>query len=531
MRWDVVGLVLGWTIRLIALPLLVVFAYSAYIGSEGPEYAAKTYLLPFLLSLVIGQSLVSLAKHSDASSRVRDREAFASVALGWIPVVAVGALPYWLGGMFYGPFEMMAGDATFWDERTSILRGLLYSWFESMSGFTTTGATVIDISTSPVCAAFTVADDCIGSQNSSLILWRSITQWVGGMGVIMLGLLILSRVLGGGMSLARAELTGPSLSRLGPSLQWTARRLWLIYVVLTILEFGMLYFLGGMGLFDSVNYSLTTLPSGGFTTSDSGIMGFDSARVEVILIVFMLLTCINFSLLHLMLAGRTKEVLKDEELRTYILILIVAWLAMSFNLYRFGTTEADLAPLVALRQALFQSISISSTGYASADFASWPVFSQFVLLLLMIVGACAGSTGGGLKVMRIRIAFELAKREVVKIIQPRQVVAIRFNQQVIEERKIWIVLGMLSSWMVLVTASILSISFLEPDLELIDVLSISISLLGNTGPALGAFGPTATWAALSEPSMVIATMLMWLGRLELLTVLVLLHPRTWARSD
>ncbi len=137
----------------------------------------------------------------------------------------------------------------------------------------------------------------------------------------------------------------------------------------------------------------------------------------------------------------------------------------------------------------------------------------------------------GAGVIGSAIAFELAKREVVKIIQPRQVVAIRFNQQVIEERKIWIVLGMLSSWMVIVTASILSISFLEPSLELIDVFSISISLLGNTGPALGAFGPTATWAALSEPSMVIATMLMWFGRLELLTVLVLLHPRTWARSD
>jgi len=527
MRWDVVGLVLGWTIRLIALPLLIVFAYSALIDSEGIEYAAKTYLPSAVLSLMLGQSLVSLSKNYDSSSRVRDREAFASVALGWIPVVAVGALPYWLGGMFYGPFEMLAGDASIWDA----LRGLLYSWFESMSGFTTTGATVIDISTSPVCSAFTVADDCIGSQNNSLILWRSITQWLGGMGVIMLGLLILSRVLGGGMSLARAELTGPTLSRLGPTLQWTASRLWLIYVVLTVLEFGMLHFLGGLGIFDAVNYSLTTLPSGGFGTSDEGIMAFDSARVEVILIVFMLLTCINFSLLHLMLAGRAKEAWKDEELRAYLLILFVAWLAMAFNLYRFGTGEEDLAPIVALRHALFQSISISSTGYSSSDFATWPVFSQFVLLLLMIVGASAGSTGGGLKVMRIRIAFELAKREVVKIIQPRRVVAIRFNQQIIEERKIWIVLGMLSSWMVLVTASMLILSFLEPTLEMTDILSVSISLLGNTGPALGAFGPTATWATLSEPSMVIATMLMWLGRLELLTVLVLLHPRTWSGTD
>ena len=527
MRWDVVGLVLGWTIRLIALPLLVVFAYSVTIESEGMEYAAKTYITPALLSLVLGQSLVSLARNSDASSRVRDREAFASVALGWIPVVAMGARPYWLGGMFNGPFEVFSGTASVWDA----LSGLLYSWFESMSGFTTTGATVIDISTSPVCSAFTVADDCIGSQSNSLILWRSITQWVGGMGVIMLGLLILSRVLGGGMSLARAELTGPSLSRLGPTLQWTASRLWLIYVVLTVIEFGMLHFLGGLGMFDAVNYSLTTLPSGGFGTSDEGIMGFESARVEIILIVFMLLTCINFSLLHLMLAGRGKEAWRDEELRTYLLILLVAWLAMSFNLYRFGTSEGGLAPIEALRQALFQSISISSTGYSSADFSTWPVFSQFILLLLMIVGASAGSTGGGLKVMRIRIAFELAKREVVKIIQPRRVVAIRFNQQIIEERKIWIVLGMLSSWMVLVTASMLTISFLEPSLELTDVLSVSISLLGNTGPALGAFGPTATWAALSEPSMVIATILMWLGRLELLTVLVLLHPRTWSGSD
>ena len=306
----------------------------------------------------------------------------------------------------------------------------------------------------------------------------------------------------------------------------------MIYVVLTVLEMGLLHFLGDMGVFDAVNYSLTTMPSGGFGTSDGGIMGFESARIEVILMVFMLLTCINFSLLHLVLAGRSKDALKDEELRTYLLILFVAWLAMAFNLYREGTSGGteEMAPLVAIRQALFQAISISSTGYSSADFATWPVFSQFVLLLLMIIGASAGSTGGGLKVLRIRIAFELAKREVLKIIQPRQVIAIRFNQQVIEERKIWIVLGMLSSWMVLVMASMLAISFLEPSLEMTDVLSVSISLLGNTGPALGAFGPTGTWATLSEPSMIIATMLMWLGRLELLTVLVLLHPRTWSGS-
>ena len=344
----------------------------------------------------------------------------------------------------------------------------------------------------------------------------------------MLGQLILSQALGGGMSLARAELTGPSLSRLGPSLQWTARRLWTIYIVLTLIEMILLRFVGEMGLFDSVNYALTTLSSGGFGTSDSGIMAFDSARIEVILMVFMVLTCINFSLLHLILAGRSKEAFKDGEVRSYLFILAIAWLAMAFNIFQSGSQ--DLGFLDTVRHSMFQAISISSTGYSSADFATWPLFSQFVLLLLMIIGATAGSTGGGLKVLRIRIAFELSKREILKIIQPKKVVAIRFNDEVIDEKRIWTVLGMLSSWTVLVTASILAFSLLEPSLNMTDVLSVSLSLLGNTGPALGAFGPTATWASLGEPSLIIASLLMWLGRLELLTVLVLLHPKTW-RSD
>ena len=198
----------------------------------------------------------------------------------------------------------------------------------------------------------------------------------------MLGLLILSQALGGGMSLARAELTGPSLSRLGPSLQWTARRLWTIYIVLTLIEMILLRFVGEMGLFDSVNYALTTLSSGGFGTSDSGIMAFDSARIEVILMVFMVLTCINFSLLHLILAGRSKEAFKDGEVRSYLFILTIAWLAMAFNIFQSGSQ--DLGFLETVRHSMFQAISISSTGYSSADFATWPLFSQFVLLLSLI---------------------------------------------------------------------------------------------------------------------------------------------------
>ena len=342
----------------------------------------------------------------------------------------------------------------------------------------------------------------------------------------MLGLLIFSRALGGGMALARAELTGPSVSNLGTTLESTARKLWGIYVGLTLLQAAILSQLTEMGPFDSVNYALTTMPSGGFATSDHGIMEFNDPLIESVIMVFMLLTCINFSLLYFAFSGRSNEIWKDEELRTYILIIFIAWIAMAANLSRSG----DYGLLESVRHSIFQSISISSTGYSSEDFSSWPVFSQFVLLLLMIVGASAGSTGGGLKVLRIRIAFELAKREVMKIIQPRKVVAIRFNQRVVDEDRVWIILGMVSSWMVLVTASMLTISFLEPSLTMTDVLSVSISLLGNTGPALGSFGPVdaaSTWSSLSIPSLVVSTLLMWLGRLELLTVLVLLHPRTW----
>jgi len=519
MRWDVIGLVLGWTIRVVCIPLSVVGIFSFYV--EGQEYAIKTYLIPLILAAFVSQWFINKSQNSNSTQRVRDREAFASVALGWIPVIALGSMPFWLGGTFYGPYDLISNDASF----VEVLHGLLYSWFESMSGFTTTGATLIDSTLSPICINAGQDIDCIAEQPKSILLWRSLTQWLGGIGVIMLGLLIFSSVLGGGMNLARAELTGPSLSRLGPDLQSTARILWLIYTFLTVFEIGLLYFLGDMSIFNSINYSLTTLPTGGFGTSDGGIMSFDSALIESIIMVFMLLACINYSLYYLIISGRSKDALKDEELRTYLLIIFIAWLAMGFNLLRSG--NGDDSFLETMRHSAFQAISMSSTGYSSADFSKWPVFSQFVLLLLMIVGASAGSTGGGLKVLRIRVAFELAKREVLRIIQPKKVIAMRVNDEVLNEDQVFIVLGMISSWLVLAMSSMLFISFMEPSWSLDEVISVVVSSLGNTGPALGQFGPTATWSSMNELTIFWTSILMWFGRLELLTVLVLLHPRTW----
>ena len=247
MRFDVLGLILGWTLVALTIPLVACAIITGLLDDW--ELAMRAFTVPAILSLVIGFLMLRFGTRTNTHTRLRDKEAFAAVALVWPLAVLIGALPYWFGGVFHGPF-------TDGSDVSDILRGAVNSWFESMSGFTTTGATVISTSMSPNCLP---GMDCINSQPRGLLLWRSLTQWFGGMGIIMLGMMILSRVIGGGMALARAELTGPSLSRLKPKLQETARALWGLYIFLTVLEFILLLSIGGMDWFDSLNHSLTTM--------------------------------------------------------------------------------------------------------------------------------------------------------------------------------------------------------------------------------------------------------------------------------
>ena len=265
MRTDVLSMILGWTLIALALPLATSGIATAFL--DNIELALIAFAVPSIISLTLGVTMLTLWTRTNTSERLRDKEAFAAVALVWPLAVLIGSLPFWLGGVFVGPFT---GDATMLD----IGRGAVNSWFESMSGFTTTGATVISHNMSPNCIPGTM--DCINAQPRGLLLWRSITQWLGGMGIIMLGMMVLSRIIGGGMALARAELTGPSLSKLKPKLQQTALALWSLYIVLTIVEMLLLKFLGGMTLFDSVNHALTTVASGGFSTRDASIGYYDS---------------------------------------------------------------------------------------------------------------------------------------------------------------------------------------------------------------------------------------------------------------
>lgn len=519
MRYDVIRLVAGWSLLLLTVPLAISGAIG-YIMHDEMNIILWSFVPPIIFCAVVGSILIWRGTRRDTADRLRDREAFAAVALSWPLIVAVGALPFWLGPTFHGPITWDGDGGTLQE----ILGGMIRSWFESMSGFTTSGATTIDPFASPRCED---VEDCIASQPYGILFWRSLTQWLGGMGIIMLGMLLLSRALGGGMSIARAELTGPSLSRLRPRLQETAKALWGIYIGFTVLEFILLMWWADLSWFNAINYSLTTMPSGGFGTTDGGIMAFNSPLVEGIITFFMVATGINFTLFHFLLLKEYAKVINDQELRVYLMVLAGAWAIFAMNLvHSAGWAWGD-----ALRHGAFQAAAIgTSTGYASADFASWPVLSLFVLLFLMVVGASAGSTSGGLKILRLRLAFVLARREIHRMVQPQAIVSVRMNDEVVDDSRMWVVIGMLSTWAALAMISLVVLAIFEPTHSLETILSVIFAALGNTGPALGAFGPTSTWAGLNWYSLFYTSLLMWAGRLELLTVLVLFHPRTWRKE-
>ena len=517
MRRDVLSLIVGWTMVALIVPLLFSFFITWWLDGIGTALVA--FLIPTLLSGVIGIGLLSFGVRSDTSDRLRDREAFAAVALAYPVAVFVGSLPFWLGGVFHGPF-------TDGSTLTDIGRGYVNSWFEAMSGFTTTGATVIQHSMSPNCIPGTTPD-CINAQPKGILLWRSITQWLGGMGIIMLGLMLLSRVLGGGMALARAELTGPSLSRLRPKLQQTAIALWTIYIVLTIAEILLLWGVGGMSIFDSVNHGLTTLPSGGFSTHDASIMYYDSILIDSIILIFMILAGLNFTLIWFAWEKQWGKVLGDEEGKYYLVILTTATLFIVLSLFIQGNALDRN-----IMHAIFTVVAIStSTGYTTTDYMLWPVTTHVVLFFLMIIGGCAGSTAGGLKVLRVSLAFKMAWREIGRIVQPKRIMRIRMNGEVIERDKLSLIVGMLFVWTAIFAISCIFLTIALPESDFESIMGVIASSLGNTGPALGDYGPSNTWASMGTPSLLFVSILMWFGRLELLTALLLLHPRTWAREE
>ena len=419
---------------------------------------------------------------------LRVREGFVVVALAWILMSTFGALPFIFSG-----FLPRFSDA----------------FFESVSGFTTTGATV-------------VTD--FGRMTHGIAFWRSFTHWVGGMGVLVLTLALLPKLSDHTSHLVRAESPGPSLSKIVPKMGESAKILYMMYFILTLAEFLALIVVG-MKPYDAAIHAMGTAGTGGFSNYGESVAYFQSVGVEIVMTVFMILFGINFAIYYFIFTRSWKDIFSNEELRWYLIIVALSIILLTvFLIPYYGSISS------AFRYAGFQTASIISTsGFATANFDLWPVPAKMLLLLLTFIGSCAGSTAGGMKVVRIAILLKQGKREVRRTFQPRKVQTIRFEGKAVDEAMLHSIalFGFTYIFIVLAGAFILS---LEGKYDLITNLTASLTCVSNVGPGFGAVGPSGGFSGYGPFAKMISSFLMLAGRLELYPMLILLHPAVWRHT-
>lgn len=473
--------ILGALLLFLAATLLTPLVFSFYYA----DGAWSAFLLSALISAGVGGVLYACCRSSKDLSL---REGFAVVTFGWTVFAVFGALPYILSGAIPSPLNAI---------------------FETMSGFTTTGSTILTE---------------IESLPESLLFWRSLTHWLGGMGIIVLSLAILPMLGVGGMQLFKAEVPGPTADRLKPRIQDTAKMLWGVYFLLTMAETVLLLF-GGMTFFDALCHSFATLATGGFSTKNTSIAAYDSSYIDYVITLFMILAGVNFALHFQVLRGRARDFFRSEELRVYLEIIFFATLIiMLFNWYDgiypgFGDN---------LRYSLFQVSSIiTTTGFGTADFELWPVVAQYLLVMLMFVGGCAGSTGGGMKVARILLLFKHAQAQVFRLIHPRAIRLVKLGNRPVDKEVMQAILGFFALFIgIFVTASMLVAA---SGMDLISAGAAVIACLANIGPGLGSVGPVDNFAHVPALGKTVLIVCMLMGRLELFTVLVLFFPSFWRK--
>jgi len=418
-------------------------------------------------------------------------ENFTLVALAWFTAGLFGALPY----HFYGVFDGNYIDA----------------FFEAVSGFTTTGATmIVDIESIP----------------RGLLLWRAFTQWLGGMGIIVLFLAILPRFGFRSMTMFKAELPGPVAERVVPRVVETARRLWLIYVVFTVVQV-LLLMICRINFYDALAHALTTMPTGGFSTYNTSIAAFNNPPAEIVITFFMLFAGANFALYFRLFRGDFK-IFKNPELRFYLAVIAVSIILVTLNIYR--SVGGDF--LLALRLSAFQVVSIiTTTGYSTTNFDAWHNFSRLLLLMLMFLGACGGSTGGAIKQVRLMLMIKYSFRELFQMIHPSAVSSIKLGDQFVNEEVLRPVMGFGFLYLFLTGLATLALVFMGLDLE--TALSAVAATIGNVGPGLAAVGPLHTYQIVPPAGTVLLAIMMIVGRLEIYTVLVIFMPesrRLWMRA-
>ncbi|UCG86948.1 MAG: TrkH family potassium uptake protein [Gemmatimonadota bacterium] len=469
---HIVGALLIWTAVAMVPPAVLSFF----------EGLAVHWTLAVSVTAAIGCVLWFLTPHEVSINR---REGIAIVGLGWLAVVAVGSLPFQLTGV------------------TPTVASAL---FESASGFTTTGATV-----------FAVIEDL----PRSILLWRSITHWMGGMGIIVLGVAILPLIGMGGAQLFRAEVPGIAADRLKPRVATTARLLWGVYALLTA-TLAVIYLVLGMSLFDAVNHAMSALATGGFSTRTTSVGAFSPA-IQWVTIVFMLAAGTNFTLHYQALTGRWLPWLRDSEFRWYAGVTLAAAAAVFLYL---GFSGAGWA----FRSAAFNVAAIATTtGFVTADFGAWPAFCQVLLLGLMFVGAMGGSTGGGFKTARAVVVLKHAVGEVHKVLHPRAVFVTKLGNAPIRSEILANVLAFLALYVA--THGIGSLLIAALGYDLLTSVSAALAAMSSIGPGLGDVGPASHYGDLSAPAHIILSGLMLLGRLEFYTLLVLVIPGTWDRWE
>ena len=480
MNYRMVGYIIGKLMRiegiLLLLPLLVSLYYQ-----ENTWFA---FLVPAILLVFLGSAL---AFRKPKNRTLYARDGFVIVALSWLIMSLFGALPFTISGFIPNYVDAV---------------------FETVSGFTTTGASILSD---------------VEALSNGLLFWRSFTHWIGGMGILVFALAVLPQSSGSEMHLMRAEVPGPSVGKLVSKVRLTARILYGIYVAMTLIQVVLLV-AGGMPLFDSVLHSFGTAGTGGFGVKNTSIAYYNSAYIDGVISVFMLLFGINFNLFYFILTGNLLRALRSEELKWYGIIVALAVSLITLNLIPQYNSIAT-----AFRYAFFQVSSIiTTTGYSTADFATWPAFSQCILLMLMMVGACAGSTGGGLKVARVVILGKLARNEVRKIHQPRSVNIVRFEGERVTSEMANAVMGYFVIYVLLLFGTTLLLSF--EGYSFLTTFSAATTTINNIGPGLDAVGPTSNFADFSSFGKVLLSFNMLAGRLEIMPVLVLLSPSIWKRK-
>ena len=479
MNYKMVLYTMGRVVLLEAAFLVLPMAVSLLYG----ERCAVSFGLTILVALAVGFLLTFLCRGSHGTSSIKD--GFMIVALTWIMLSAIGALPF-----------------VFSREIPSYVD----AFFETVSGFTTTGATILTD---------------VEALSRGMIFWRSFTHWIGGMGILVF-VVMLMKTTDRSINILKAEMPGPTVDKLAPKSRDTARILYLLYISLTVLE-TVLLLLGGMGLFDSVVHSLSTAGTGGFGAYNASAANF-SPYIQWVLTVFMLLFGVNFNLYYLLLLGRVRDIFRNTEFKVYLGIIAAAVTIITVDilpLYQSFSTS--------LRQASFQVAAImSTTGFVTADFTVWSPLSKTLLLLLMFLGGCAGSTAGGLKLSRIIILCKMARRELRRTLRPRVVDVIKMDGHRLEEQTAHSVAVYFALYMLCIGALLVALSFSPFDLE--TNLFSTVSCFNNVGPAFGMAGPVGNYSLYQPVLKLLLCVGMLLGRLEIYPMLLLFVPAAWRRK-